>query len=103
MPVGKKIVALTVKGNREITMPSEWVKHVQSVYKSKKSKDSSYSYKQAMKDATKTYKRKASSTAAPKKKRRVRKKKVEEEEEPTSPEEEEEKAPRKRRGKKKAQ
>ena len=69
-------------------MPSEWVKHVQSVYKAKKAKNASYSYKQAMQDAKATYKRKAGGKKAAKteedadekapepKKRRRRKKKA---------------------------
>ena len=68
-------------------MPSEWVKHVQSVYKSKKAKNASYSYKQAMKDAKATYKRKAGGKKAAK---------TEEEVDEKAPE-----APKKRRRRKK--
>ena len=71
-------------------MPSDWVKHVQAVYKKKKAKNSSYSYKQAMKDAKSTYKRKA---AGGKKAAKAAKADVEEDEN--------EEAPKKRRRRKK--
>ena len=61
-------------------MPSAWITHVKSVYASKKKKNASYTYGQAMKDAKATYKRSGaaakSSTeeqAAPKKRRRKKK------------------------------
>ena len=73
-------------------MPSEWVKHVQSVYKAKKAKNASYSYKQAMKDAKSTYKRKAA--GGKKAAKKAVKADVEEDEK-------EEQAPKKRRRRKK--
>ena len=38
-------------------MPSKWIAHVLKTYRAKKSKDSTYKYSQAMKDAKKTYKK----------------------------------------------
>ena len=50
-------------------MGSKWIEHVKTVYAEKKKKDPNYKYKEAMKDAKKTYK-KGSGKEEPKKKKR---------------------------------
>ncbi len=70
-------------------MPAtSWIAHVKAVYQKNKSKG--MSYKDALKTAAKTWKKKgaASKKAAAPKKRRTRKGKNAEEEEETEPEEE---------------
>ena len=73
-------------------MPSKWVQHVQSVYRKKKAKNSSYTYGQAMKDAKATYKK----TGATKSKSKKSKSK----EEPQEQEDEKEAKPKRKRKKK---
>ena len=51
---------------------SAWTTHVTKYYKDRKRKDKNYSFKQAMKDAKSTYKRKSSSRTRTKKSRRSR-------------------------------
>jgi hypothetical protein len=55
------------------TMPNAWIAAVRSTFAAGRKKNKSYSYKQAMIDAKKTYK-KGSAAAAPKKKRGRKKK-----------------------------
>ena len=58
-------------------MPSVWVQHVKAYYQARKKKDAAYKYKDAMKDARATYKKKGKAKAeektaepAPKKRKR---------------------------------
>ena len=57
-------------------MPSVWVQHVKAYYQAQKKKNPDYKYKQAMKDARATYKKKGAAKAeekiaeAPKKRKR---------------------------------
>jgi len=45
-------------------MPSVWVQHVKAYYQARKKKDAAYKYKDAMKDARATYKKKGLSDDA---------------------------------------
>ena len=52
---------------------SAWTTHVTKYYKDRKRKDKNYSFKQAMKDAKSTYKRKEGSSETRSKKSKKRK------------------------------
>lgn len=52
---------------------SAWTTHVTKYYKDRKKKDKNYSFKQAMKDAKSTYKRKEGSNETRSKKSKKRK------------------------------
>jgi len=55
-------------------MAGEWIKHVQATYHAKKANNKFYQYKQAMKDAKKTFKSLGSkSNSTKRRKRRVNK------------------------------
>ena len=56
-------------------MPSAWVQHVKAYYQARKKKDATYKYKDAMRDARATYKKKGAkaeekTAEAPKKRKR---------------------------------
>ena len=55
-------------------MPSVWVQHVKAYYQARKKKDATYKYKDAMRDARASYKKKGAKaeekTEAPKKRKR---------------------------------
>ena len=58
-------------------MPSAWVQHVKAYYQARKKKDATYKYKDAMRDARATYKKKGKAeekTAEPAPKKRKRRK-----------------------------